>query len=49
MGEDRHVCRFEGWKVGSTPHPRVFLAKSVELLENKRVEFFGHAKEFVRV
>ena len=31
------------------PHPRVFCAKSSELLENKRVEFFLNAKNDKRV
>jgi hypothetical protein len=31
------------------PHPRVFLQKSSESLEKKRVEFFGSAKEFARM
>jgi hypothetical protein len=29
--------------------PRLFLQKSLELLENKRVEFLVDAKEFARV
>jgi len=32
-----------------SPPPRVFLQKSLELIENKRVEFFVSAKEFGRV
>jgi hypothetical protein len=28
------------------PHPRVFLEKSLELLENKRLEILESAKEF---
>jgi hypothetical protein len=34
---------------GGYPHPRVFLQKSSELLENKRVEFLLGTKEFGRV
>lgn len=35
----------EGWDL----HPPVFLEKSSDLLENKRVEFFVSAKEFGRI
>ncbi len=31
------------------PHPRVFLQKSLELLEKKGFAFFVHAKEFARI
>jgi hypothetical protein len=31
------------------PHPRVFLQKSSESIENKRVEFLPRAKEFANV
>jgi len=34
---------------GTYPHPRVFFAKSVDLYENKGVEFLTNAKEFGRV
>src|SRR6266705_5280097 len=34
---------------GGTTHPRVFFAKSSELLENKRVEFLGGARKRKRV
>jgi hypothetical protein len=34
---------------GVPPHPRVFLTKSAETLENKRVEFSGSAKKCKRV
>ena len=36
-------------EVSSTPTPRVFFAKSVESLENKRVEFCASAKKCKRV
>jgi hypothetical protein len=32
-----------------TPHPRVFLQKSSELFEKKRVELLGNAKECARI
>jgi hypothetical protein len=31
------------------PHPRLFLRKSSESAENKRVEFCRSAKEFARI
>jgi len=31
------------------PHPRVFLQKSSELFEKKRVELLGNAKECARI
>jgi hypothetical protein len=37
-----------GLGAGDT-HPRCFRYKSLELLENKGVEFFGDDKEFVTV
>jgi len=40
---------FHATKKWPLPPPRVFLQKSSELLENKRVEFLSSAKEFARV
>ena len=34
------------WRV-EVPPPRVFLRKSSDLFENKRVKFFANAKQFV--
>jgi hypothetical protein len=38
-----------GWFEGWDPHPQVFLEKSSDLFENKRVEFFVSAKECGRI
>jgi hypothetical protein len=49
-GAERWLFTFLSWLVtnGDTP-PRVFLQKSVELIENKGVDVFESDKEFARV
>ena len=42
-------CHFFLVKRGGVPPPRVFLAKSAEAIEKKRVEFSGNAKKCKRV
>jgi len=47
--EIRWGARRQGVRAARIPHPRVFFAKSSELLENKRVEFLAGAKKCKRV
>jgi hypothetical protein len=49
IGVMSFLAHFDPERRVEVPPPRVFLRKSSELLENKRVVFLVNAKEFGRV